>query len=152
LSGSYVLDTSVLLHLVRGKDLGRQIDRAFGLRASMHRHIVSIVSEAELSVIADRKTWSSDKRSALRHALENVVVLPVDGRELIEAYVTIARADFHAPGGSRNMGKNDLWIAATAFYVQLPLLTTDKDFCFLHPAPLNVMWIDPSGNQVQQAT
>lgn len=29
---------------------------------------------------------------------------------------------------SRNMGKNDLWIAATASVQNMTLLTTDKDF------------------------
>ena len=76
MSDSYALDTSVLLHLVRGKALGAQIDQAFGLRSSMHRHVVSIVTQAELSVIADRKNWGDDKRAALQHALDNLVVLP----------------------------------------------------------------------------
>ena len=31
----------------------------------------------------------------------------------------------------RNMGKNDLWIAATARALNIPLLTTDADFSHL---------------------
>jgi len=145
LSDSYLLDTSVLLHLLGGKALGAQIDEVFGLRSTMRRHVVSIVTRAELSVIADRKDWSADKRAVLQHPLDNLVVVPVDGNDLVQSYVTTARADSQAARGSRNMGKNDLWIAATALYVQLPLLTTDKDFRFLHPTPLTVMWIDPLG-------
>jgi predicted nuclease of predicted toxin-antitoxin system len=34
------------------------------------------------------------------------------------------------------MGKNDLWIAATAVAAQAVLLTTDKDFAFLIPTPV----------------
>lgn len=33
---------------------------------------------------------------------------------------------------SRNMGKNDLWIAATAHALNAALLTTDGDFEHLH--------------------
>jgi predicted nucleic acid-binding protein len=33
---------------------------------------------------------------------------------------------------SRNMGKNDLWIAATAYALNAVLLTTDADFDHLH--------------------
>lgn len=33
---------------------------------------------------------------------------------------------------ARNMGKNDLWIAATASALDLTLLTTDRDFDHLH--------------------
>ena len=29
---------------------------------------------------------------------------------------------------ARNMGKNDLWIAATASVLNIPLMTTDNDF------------------------
>ncbi len=32
---------------------------------------------------------------------------------------------------ARNMGKNDLWIAAAAHIIQATLLTTDKDFLHL---------------------
>jgi predicted nucleic acid-binding protein len=34
------------------------------------------------------------------------------------------------------MGKNDLWIAATAVAAQAVLLTTDKDSAFLIPNPV----------------
>lgn len=57
MNDSYVLDTSVLLTLLRGKALGTQLDRAFALRSNMHRHLISIVTQAELSVIADRNNW-----------------------------------------------------------------------------------------------
>lgn len=33
---------------------------------------------------------------------------------------------------SRNMGKNDLWIAATASVTNATLITTDKDFYHLN--------------------
>ncbi len=41
------------------------------------------------------------------------------------------------------MGKNDLWIAATASVMQARLLTTDKDFDKLVPQFLARDWIDP---------
>lgn len=144
MSQSYLLDTSVLLHLLRGKSLGTKIDQAFGLTTSMHRQVVSIVTQAELLVIADRNNWGLPKRDALQNAFDNLVVVPIDGIELVQAYVTISSADLASRKGVRNMGKNDIWIAATALYTNLPLLTTDKDFRFLHNNGLQVMWIDPS--------
>jgi tRNA(fMet)-specific endonuclease VapC len=74
---------------------------------------------------------------------DNLVVLSVDGQALIDAYVQVSRADANWPEGARNMGKNDIWIAATAVNAGLPLLTTDKDFRFLHDNLLQVLWIDP---------
>ena len=39
------------------------------------------------------------------------------------------------------MGKNDLWIAATAFALDVPLMTTDGDFDHLNDTFLKVLKI-----------
>lgn len=96
MSGSYVLDTSVLLHLIRGKALGIEIDEAFGLTTSMHRQVVSIVTQAELWVMAERRNWGAAKRNALQNALDNLVVLSIEGHDFVQAYVSISRAEFAA--------------------------------------------------------
>jgi tRNA(fMet)-specific endonuclease VapC len=41
------------------------------------------------------------------------------------------------------MGKNDLWIAATASVLKARLLTTDHDFDHLDGIFLDVLYIDP---------
>ena len=43
---------------------------------------------------------------------------------------------------ARNMGKNDLWIAATASVLEATLLTTDNDFDHLQEEFLQVAKID----------
>jgi predicted nucleic acid-binding protein len=43
---------------------------------------------------------------------------------------------------ARNMGKNDLWIAASAMIAQGTLITTDKDFNHLHETLIKVDYID----------
>lgn len=45
---------------------------------------------------------------------------------------------------ARNMGKNDLWIAASAIVLKATLLTTDKDFDHLSPSFINIDLIDIS--------
>jgi tRNA(fMet)-specific endonuclease VapC len=141
-SGSFLLDTNILLALIRGKELGQRIDAKFGLRASLRRHVISIASQAEISVIANEREWGDSKRHALQLMFEHVVIVPIDG-PLIDAYVQISAKDKQHAAGARNLGKNDLWIAATALQTGLPLLTTDKDFQFLSPNPLTVLWVDP---------
>lgn len=58
--------------------------------------------------------------------------------DLMEAY---AKIDAYSQGrlpeqplemSARNMGKNDLWIAATAYLANAALVTTDGDFDHLH--------------------
>lgn len=50
----YLLDTSVILPLVRGSELGRNIDQRFGLRNTKQRSLVSVVSLGEVRVLARR--------------------------------------------------------------------------------------------------
>ncbi len=40
---------------------------------------------------------------------------------------------------ARTMGKNDLWIAATAFVYDAALITTDNDFDHLHSVFLTII-------------
>ncbi len=55
MSQSYVLDTIVLLNLIRGQELGKSIDRAFGLRTALYRHTVSIVSHGDVGTLEARR-------------------------------------------------------------------------------------------------
>lgn len=58
----YLLDTNVILNLVRTNPLGRYIDSAFHLSSARRRPLVSIVSHGELPVMADRNGWGESKR------------------------------------------------------------------------------------------
>jgi tRNA(fMet)-specific endonuclease VapC len=150
MSQSYVLDTSVILNLIRGRELGESIDRAFGLRTAYYRHLVSIVSHGELLVLARRHGWQESKLAALAVALDEVVTLNIDNSAMIEAYVRVEESCRNAPGGERKMGQNDMWIAATALHAGLPLITTDKDFRFLNGRLIQVHWVD-SGTDVSKS-
>jgi tRNA(fMet)-specific endonuclease VapC len=143
LSQSYVLDTSVLLNLIRGKELGQQIDQAFGLRTSLNRHTISIVTHGEMHVLAGRNNWGENKKTVLDHALSEVVTLNIDGNAIVEAYVRIEAACRRAPSGEKKMGHNDMWIAATALLTGHPLITTDKDFNHLGGSLLQIHWVNP---------
>lgn len=66
---------------------------------------------------------------------------------LLDTNVVLALAiDLYShehPDGARNMGKNDLWIAACAKAAGATLLTTDKDFSHLSAQLLEVEYVDP---------
>jgi tRNA(fMet)-specific endonuclease VapC len=143
LNQTYVLDTSALLNLIRGKDLGQQIDQAFGLRGTTYRHTISIVTHGELKVLAERNNWGGPKRDALSTALDQLITVNLDTQAIIDAYVRVADACRNAPGGERKMGQNDMWIAATALVCGLPIITTDEDFNHLHQTLITVYWVDP---------
>jgi tRNA(fMet)-specific endonuclease VapC len=143
LSQGYVLDTSTLLNLIRGKELGQQIDRAYGLRSAMYRHTISVVTHGELKVLAERNTWGDEKRNSLQVALSSLITVNVDSDSLIDAYVRVEEACRNAQGGPRKMNQNDMWIAATALMCSLPIITTDGDFKHLNGRLIIVHWVDP---------
>jgi predicted nucleic acid-binding protein len=137
-SQSYVVDTNVLLILLRGKELGERIDQAYGILAAPYLHTLSIVTHAELWVLADRNRWGDAKRSAIEKALDEFVTVDISGDSIVSAYRKVEEIS-----NGINMGKNDIWIAGTAMIAGLPLITTDKDFNHLNGKLLQVFYIDP---------
>ena len=139
----HLLDTNVLLVLARGGPLGQHIDARFGLRAGRQRPLVCVVSHGEVWVLARRHNWGENKQAALRNILENVVTVDINHPRVIDAYVELDLVSQAHPEGARNMGKNDLWIAASAMAAGATLLTTDRDFDHLIPRHLAGVVIDP---------
>jgi predicted nucleic acid-binding protein len=76
------------------------------------------------------------------------VVLDINIKEVIEKYAEIDAfsqgrlKEKHSDFSARNMGKNDIWIAATASIFNLELVTTDKDFGHLDKEYLDLKLID----------
>jgi tRNA(fMet)-specific endonuclease VapC len=144
MSGSvYLLDTNVLLALIRGRELGRYIDGYFGLRHGRQRPLVCIVSHGEIWVLARRCNWGADRREALQIMLASLVPVQLDHPGVIDAYVHLDLCSHGHSQGARNMGKNDLWIAAAAHASGATLLTTDQDFAHLIPSEMEGVIIDP---------
>ena len=138
----YLLDTSVMLLLIRGGEIGRTIDQRFGLSTAARRPFVSIVTHAELQVLARRNGWGPAKMQALAAALANAVTIDVRGGSLLEAYVAVELASRQHQPSARTMSHNDVWIAATAKVARATLLTTDRDFTHLAPDHCRVVLID----------
>jgi predicted nucleic acid-binding protein len=139
----YLLDTNVLLFLARGGRLGQDIDERFGLRTARQRPLVCVVSHGEVWVLARRNGWGEAKRAALRNLVDNVVTVDINHPRVIDAYVELDLVSQAHRDGARNIGKNDLWIAAAARAAGATLLTTDNDFDHLIPDHLAGVVIDP---------
>jgi len=139
----YLLDTTVILHLVRGRELGKRLAERYGLSDLVYRPLVSAVSHGELAAIADRNGWGAEKRKALETALNNVVTLDLYDKAIIAGYAEVDRRSRANPGGARTLSDNDKWIAATARAAGAVLLTTDQDFLHLHPDCCAVEYEDP---------
>lgn len=138
----YLLDTNVVLHLVRGGPVGREIGTAFGLLGSVNRPLVSIVTHGELLLLAARNNWGAEKRAALENALDNLVTVDLNDQAVLAAYVDVQQYSRVAPGGSRELKANDAWIVACAKAADATLLTTDGDFGHLRAPEWAVRFFD----------
>lgn len=140
----FLLDTNIVLTLVRGNALASFIDSKFGLRASKVRPMISVVTHGEVRVLAGRNGWGDRKLAALQNALDNLFTVDINHSDVLDAYVEIDLFSQRHHDGARNMGKNDLWIAACTKASRATLLTTDKDFDHLAPGLLSLEYIDPA--------
>jgi tRNA(fMet)-specific endonuclease VapC len=137
----YLLDTNILLAYVRGGSLYTFVETKYALWTMTPAPLVSVVSEGEIRALAEEFAWGTGKRRLMEHLLARFTIIPLPFANVIDAYVQVSE---YCRRAGRVLGKNDLWIAATAMATGATLLTTDKDFDPLDPALLPREWIDPT--------
>jgi predicted nucleic acid-binding protein len=111
------------------------------LQKTPERPLVSIVSHGELRVFARRNSWGQAKQEVLQRLLLQCVTLDINHPRVLDAYVEVDIFSQRHPSGARNMGKNDLWIAASALAAGATLLTADRDFEHLSPSLLQAEFV-----------
>jgi len=131
----YILDTNILLHSLRQSNLAVWIDTQFDpLNSAYHETILSVVSLGEIKALAKINGWGRRRVAKIEELCDELLITDIHSEDVIERYAEI---DAFSQGklegrplglSSRNMGKNDLWIAATASVLNATLLTTDHDF------------------------
>jgi len=131
---NYFLDTNILLTYLRDNEKRQIIEEEYDPFGPSNNPLISVVSIGEIKSIAKRNYWGIKKLSILESILNSLIVIDINSEDVIEAYAEI---DAFSQGKlkdnplsmtSRNMGKNDLWIAASCRVTKSSLITTDKDF------------------------
>ena len=122
----------MLLLFLRQDPRWDKLDERFDF--SSHRNFISVVTLGELHALGLRNGWGAKRIAQIEYLKDDFVVLDINIDDLIYRYAEI---DAFSQGkhpmislgmSSRTMGKNDLWIAATASIFSLTLITTDMDF------------------------
>jgi tRNA(fMet)-specific endonuclease VapC len=147
---NFVLDSGLLLGYVRGAGYAEYTERKYGLSQPQTVTVISVVTRGEMYSLALQLGWPADKVERLESYLRKVPAVDISTERVIKRYADIdAFSQGRHPGrklptgmSSRNMGKNDLWIAATASVLNATLVTVDHDFDHLHGVFLNVVFID----------
>lgn len=135
----YVLDTNVILAYLRKHLIWSNIEFRLDILEQRNDIFIPAVVIGELKSIARQNNWGTKKKEDLETFVNQFILVDVMTEQLIFAYAEIdAFSQGRLPekplnGSARNMGKNDLWIAATASILDAVLITTDKDFQHLHP-------------------
>jgi len=136
----FLLDTNICLAFVRGHDIYNQIEAELSFNDTSNITLISVVTKAELLSLGKRLGWGNQKLGKLERLLEKLYIIDINNSdsELLKAYYTIDAysqgnlEDRPLNGSAKNMGKNDLWIAATAFVANAELITMDGDFDHLN--------------------
>jgi predicted nucleic acid-binding protein len=145
-----VIDTCVIIHIVRASPTGQN---CLARLASIHPNpniIISVVTKAELESFSRQNNWGNNKLVKLNSFFQIATVIDVKSADsrLIEGYAKVDgyskgrlpdQSGNFLSGSSKKMGKNDLWIAATAFALGVSLMTTDGDFDHLNGKLVNVI-------------
>lgn len=132
-----VLDTNILLLRLRISDKWQFLKERYEFDNPSVIPAISSVTIGELLSISKRNNWGSRKLEKLERLLREFLIVPVDNDKLYETYAEIdafsqgKSKKYKSNFSARNMGKNDLWVAATAAVLNAKLLTTDKDFAHL---------------------
>ncbi len=128
-----ILDTNIIINHIRQK------------KAINPRGVVPIVVVGELQAFALKSDRGFQKMILLDSILQKLPIADIQAEIIpyyaqIDAYSQNTLKSLPLPERTpRNMGKNDIWIAAIALYYELELWTTDNDFDHLLPLGLRLV-------------
>lgn len=144
----YVLDTNILIGLGRYETFQDYFLGQF--LTPKDKVTIPSVCLGELESMSLRKRWGKARWEYLLNILKAFEVHPIQGEKLYTAYANIETySQNQHPTRKRpdkksdKMGKNDLWVAATAHVLEATLITADKDFAHLDGEFFQLLSINP---------
>jgi len=145
----YILDTNIILGYLRRAPYAEVVEKTYAPFTPPNIAAISVVSRGELISLGYKHKWGSEKKEKLGEVLRKIPQVDINTDRIMQMYGEIdAFSQGYHPTKTltmtaRNMGKNDLWIAATAAVTNTVLLTTDSDFDHLDKVFFSVIKIDP---------
>lgn len=145
---NYVLDTNILLFYLRDAKTKAYIERQYDPFAIANNPVISIVTVGEIKALARKNQWGGKRLRAVEQLMAKLIIADIKYEPILNQYAEI---DAFSQGSiqenplgmsARNMGKNDLWIAATTVVADAVLMTSDGDFDHLHNKFFEVVKIE----------
>ena len=134
---NFILDTNILMaYLKANTKLFNKVSEDNNLNDEDAFIMISSITKGEMLSLALQNNWGERKVSILTKLLNEFVIIDVAGNDdnLLNAYAEIDAFSLQRhpkrklKGSAKPMGKNDMWIAATAFATNATLLTADGKF------------------------
>jgi len=155
---TYVLDTGIILGYAKAAGYAKYVDNTYSVSIPPNMGVISVVTKGEILSLATQRSWGPNRIVALHELLNTIPTIDIHNQRILDAYAEIdaySQGKYIPPGlppvfSARNMGKNDIWIAATTAVLNGYLVTTDQDFGHLDGKYMSVIYIDPSENYVTQ--
>lgn len=143
-----LFDTNIILIYLRNLRFKQFIDANYYPFGLQNTAVVSVVSIGELKSLTLKNNWGKTRIEDLENFLSRFVVADINSEDVLRRYAEIDAFSQGRLGGkplkmsARNMGKNDVWIAATASVLNAALLTTDNDYDHLDEEFLSLVKFD----------
>jgi len=142
----YLLDSNIILIYSRNDEVAANIEAKYQIFSGNNRLGISIVSKGEIEASILKSKLGEKRKERIQTLMSRLTEFGINFEEVISAYAEI---DAFSQGklnqvnkfSARNMGKNDIWIAATASIFDLTLVTTDKDFKHLNEEYIDLLYI-----------
>lgn len=146
----FVLDTGVVLGYIRAAGYAEYVEKKYAPFVPPNIPLISVVSKGEIYSLAKQFGWGSGKLKTLDELLRKLPTVDISHEQIIQRYAEIdafslgrnEARPLRSGQTARVMGKNDLWIAATASVLNASLLAIDHDFDHLSSVFLEVIYID----------
>ena len=137
---NFLFDTNILVHYIRKSENLSDFENKYQPFDNQNVALISIVTEAEMKSLAIQFGWGEKRLQQLEKLLGYFLKVPIQTEKQIMVYAEMDAYSKHkdpirkypADYSSKKVGKNDLWIAATAHATNSKLVTTDNDFDHLN--------------------
>ena len=131
---NFVFDTNIILNYLKDSPIKKIIENKYDPFGSDNTSIVSVISIGELKAFSLKNNWGNPRILKMNNIIKDFVIADINTEDIVDRYAEIDAFSQGRLNGkvsnfsARNMGKNDIWIAATASVLDATLLTTDNDF------------------------
>lgn len=112
----YLLDTNIVLHLVRESLLATEVTNNFSFFKYPQKLFISVVVKGELKSLALKNKWGKNRMEKLSIILEELIIVDINSEDIIQRY-----AEIDAYSQDQQVFLRATWVKMICGLLQLPL-------------------------------